>query len=73
MSTRLAKDSACDVVESEAQAQAATTHEKAATATTSTATSWRPPLTEAERTAGDVVGRVVMTYSLQLCAGRNGW
>ena len=73
MSTRLANDSACDLVESAAQAQAGSTHEKAATATTSTVTSRRPPRTEAERTVRDVVGRVVMTYSLQLWEGRNGW
>ena len=66
MSTRLANDSARDVVESKAQAQAAPTHEKAATATTSTVTSWRPPRAQAERTVRDVVGRVVMTYSLQI-------
>src|SRR6516164_9032593 len=58
MSTRLAKDSARDVVASEAQAQAANTHEKAATAATSAAIGWRP------RTVGDVFGRVVMTHSL---------
>jgi hypothetical protein len=51
------------------QAQAAATYEKAATATTSTATSWRPPRTGAERTVGEVVGRVVMTQSLGNRAG----
>src|SRR5947208_1250143 len=70
MSTRLAKESAGEVVESEAHAQAAlTTSEKAATVTTSTARSWRPLRTEVERTVGDVVGRVAMTHSLGNGAG----
>src|SRR5690349_8998191 len=64
MSTRLAKDSARDAVESEAQAQAATTHEKAVTAT---AASCRPP-----RAVADAVGRIVMAHSLRNRAGLRG-